>query len=254
MAMNDKMIKDDGRPFTQAEQELIDLKSRFVLMVSHELRTPLTVIRTSTKILEQYSHIATEEKRQEYFRCIYAAINNMTQLLETVLTVNRAEAGELQFNPSWFNVREFCSLIVEEMNLSRGPEILLITPPTHQTVYLDVKLLRLILTNLLSNAIKYSSAEQVVELELFYKDNAIVFELRDHGIGIPKADQPHLFTLFHRGQNAESIQGVGLGLAIAKHCIVLHKGEITFTSQEGVGTTFQVRLPTVCTRAHPLAS
>ena len=108
---------------------------------------------------------------------------------------------------------------------------------------MDEKLLRQILTNLLLNALKYSDAGTTVQFDLTYLDGKAVFRIQDQGIGIPKADQGHLFESFYRASNIGTIQGTGLGLAIVKQCVDLHKGEITVDSVEGIGTTFTVTLP-----------
>lgn len=110
---------------------------------------------------------------------------------------------------------------------------------------MDEKLLRHILTNLLLNALKYSDAGSTVQFDLIYLDDKAIFRIQDRGIGIPKADQGHLFESFYRASNIGTIQGTGLGLAIVKQCVDLHKGEITVDSVEGIGTTFTVTLPLV---------
>lgn len=116
--------------------------------------------------------------------------------------------------------------------------------PTHDGLALmDAKLLRQILTNLLLNALKYSAADSTVQFDLIYLDHKAVFRIQDQGIGIPTADQVHLFESFFRASNIGTIQGTGLGLAIVKQCVDLHQGEITVDSVEGMGTTFTVTLP-----------
>ena len=76
-----------------------------------------------------------------------------------------------------------------------------------------------------------------------------VFVVRDEGLGIPVADREHLFRAFHRGHNAVNVQGTGLGLTIVKRCVELHGGKISFSSEEGKGTTFEVQLPIFETKA-----
>src|SRR5207248_11217236 len=94
-----------------------------------------------------------------------------------------------------------------------------------------------------SNAGKYSPDGGEIRLEVSAQDQAVVFKVCDQGIGIPAADQKRLFEAFHRAKNIGKIAGTGLGLAIVKSCVEAHRGVITFESQEGVGTTFTVRLP-----------
>jgi signal transduction histidine kinase len=107
----------------------------------------------------------------------------------------------------------------------------------------DEKLLRQIFTNLLSNAIKYSPQGGTVHFKLRCQETTLVFQVRDEGIGIPEADQAHLFKPFERGSNIGTISGTGLGLAITKSLVELHGGQIAVDSAVGVGTTFTVTLP-----------
>jgi signal transduction histidine kinase len=240
-----KQAEDEVRRALQEEKELSELKSRFVSMASHEFRTPLTAIRTATEILERYGDIASEEKKREYFQRIRVAIQNITQLMEDVLTIGKTQAGKLEFNPTWLELEKFCREILEEIRLGIGTShtISFTSHGNCQEMYLDPKLLRSILTNLLSNAVKYSPLRSRIEFRLFYLENKVRFEVQDRGIGIPQEDQPRLFQLFHRAKNVDAIRGTGLGLAIVKQCVELHQGAITFTSQENAGTTFIVELP-----------
>lgn len=240
-----KQIEYEIRIALQQERELNELKSRFVSMVSHELRTPLTVIRTSLELLQRYGHIAPDEKKQEYFQRCQAAIHNMNQLLGDVLTIGKAEAGKLDFSPTWLDLQQFCHDVVEDMQMDCSTSHLIAFQyqGEGQSVCVDKTLLRSILTNLLSNAIKYSPAGSTIAFEVDCSNQIATFEIQDAGIGIPLADQARLFELFHRASNVSTIRGTGLGLAIVKQCVIHHKGQITFCSQEGVGTTFTVKLP-----------
>ena len=107
----------------------------------------------------------------------------------------------------------------------------------------DESLLRHIFSNLLANAVKYSAEGSEVEFTVKRDGAHAVFTVQDRGIGIPEADHPRLFEAFHRGSNVGQISGTGLGLMIVKRCVDLHRGEISFVSKEGQGTTFTVRLP-----------
>jgi len=240
-----KQIEYEIRLALQQERELGELKSRFVSMVSHELRTPLTVLRTSLELLERYSHIASEDKKQEYYQRCRSAIHTMTQLLEDVLTIGKTEAGKLSFNPTSINLHKFCLDLVEEMRMgSQASHFLEFSCRGNcKEAFLDHALLRSILTNLLSNAIKYSPPGSTVEFDLTCIKGTAIFQVKDSGIGIPQADQSRLFELFHRASNVSTIRGTGLGLAIVKQCVQHHGGDVDFSSQEGAGTTFTVKLP-----------
>ena len=107
----------------------------------------------------------------------------------------------------------------------------------------DPRILRGVLFNLLSNASKYSDPGKVITLEATYTKNRVIFKVKDEGLGIPKTDIKHIFDRFFRASNVSNIQGTGLGLNIVKRYIDLLKGDITFTSEEGKGSSFIITLP-----------
>jgi signal transduction histidine kinase len=214
-------------------------------MTSHEFRTPLTTILSSTELLEKYHHKFTPEKKQQHFTRIKIATHRMVQLLDDVLLIGKAESGKLTFSPAPLDLREFCNELVEEVQASSGSQhnINYLVRGPEQSACMDEKLLRQILFNLLSNAIKYSPIASTVYFQLKFQDKAVVFEVKDQGIGIPLEDQKHLFETFHRAKNVGTIPGTGLGLAIVKKSVDLHGGQIVVESVVGVGTTFIVTLP-----------
>ena len=229
----------------EKEKELIELKSRFISMVSHEFRTPLSTILLYAELLEHYSHKSDEAQKGEYFQRIRTAVKNMTQLLENVLIIGKAEAGKIKFNPQVLDLNAFCQNLVNEMQLSAGSEqtIAVVTPSCCAPANLDEKLLWQILTNLLSNALKYSLDGGIVYFSYSCQNGQVVFQVRDEGIGIPAEDQQHLFEPFYRATNVGTIPGTGLGLAIINQCVNLHSGKISVSSKIGEGTTFTVTLP-----------
>jgi signal transduction histidine kinase len=229
----------------QKERELSQLRSRFVTMVSHEIRTPLSTILSAAELLEHYEHRSTEAEKLELFRQIKAAIQRMISLLDNVLTVNRAELGNLEFNPTLLDLEKFCCDLVEELQLhiKTKHQISLVIQGECNPVYLDEKALWHIFTNLLSNAIKYSSPGSVIDFRVICQEDAAIFQVKDQGIGILSEDQQYLFESFHRGRNVGNVPGTGVGLSIVKRFVDLHKGRIMIKSTLGVGTTFTVTLP-----------
>ena len=229
----------------EKEKQLVELKSRFITTASHEFRTPLTTILMSAKLLEQFGDRASEEKKRLYLDRIQIATKQMTQLLDDVLLIGKAEAGKLEFNPAPLLLEKFCSDLVEEIQMSASSKhsIIFTSQAQQTTANVDEKLLRYILSNLLSNAIKYSPKGGDIDFRLSIEAGKATFYIRDRGIGIPAQDTEQLFHSFHRGSNVENISGTGLGMSIVKQCIDLHGGEISVTSEVGIGTTFVVSLP-----------
>ncbi|MEW5860638.1 MAG: PAS domain S-box protein, partial [Cyanobacteriota bacterium] len=224
-----KQAEEEIRKALEQERQLGELKSRFVSMVSHEFRNPLTSISLSAHMLEHCSNEWSQEKKSKYLLRIKDIVRNMTDLLEDVLLIGRADAGKSEFNPVSLDLTEFCRNLVEEIQMSASnqhqinfvsnqtqfklerlnsencslqcsnPEFLTIPENESDTiVFMDEKLLRQILNNLLSNAIKYSPQGGIVHFGLTCQNGEATFQIRDEGIGIPPADLARLFETFHR--------------------------------------------------------
>jgi PAS domain S-box-containing protein len=228
------------------QRELNELKTRFISMVSHEFRTPLSTILSSAELIEHYWDRLPDDKRRRYTAQIRSSSTEMADMLEDILLLGRYEAGKAPFNPQPMALQQFCSDLVEQVQTTVGTGCRLHFEGHGDcgSAVMDEKLLQQILTNLLSNAIKYSTQpETSVVLTLDCSDTLAVFRVVDQGIGIPAADQRHILDPFNRASNVGKISGTGLGLTIVQRAVQTHQGEISFTSEEGAGSTFTVTLP-----------
>ncbi|MEH1788898.1 MAG: PAS domain S-box protein [Nostoc sp.] len=237
---------DEIRMALERERELSVLKTRFFSMASHEFRTPLSTALAAAQLLENcQDEWDNSSKRLRNLQRIQLSVKNMVQMLDDILTINRAETGKLEFNPKLINLEEFCAYFVEEMRLSTDERHTLSFACKGKAVsaWVDERLLRSILSNLLLNAIKYSPQGRNVNLSLEFESDMVILQVQDQGIGIPLADQKHLFQPFHRGKNVRSIPGTGLGLVVVKKCVDLHQGHINIATEVGIGTTCAVTLP-----------
>ena len=227
------------------EKELSELKSRFVSLASHEFRTPLSTILSSADLIEAYQKEEHQEKRIRHTSRIKSAVANLTNILNDFLSLSRLEEGKILNQPVRFDLSEFCNEALDEIQdlLKSGQSIRRKDDLQVSTVFLDKKILKNVLFNLLSNAIKYSEEGKPIDCHMITTKGELKIEITDYGIGIPEAEQQHLFTPFFRAHNVENIQGTGLGLNIVKRYIDLMKGEVTFKSASGVGTTFYVSIP-----------
>ncbi len=219
-------------------------KSRVISHLSHELRNPLTTIQFALEAL-QHSEGLPAEKRQRYFHRMQEAIHSLSYLLESVLQLEKAGAGQVRLSLTDFDVIRFCQDQVEAFQFCAGDRHTLsfTTALTEGQVTLDEALLWHLLNNLLSNAIKYSPQGGTITLKVARDATHLHFQVSDSGIGIPADDLAQLFEPFHRASNVADIAGTGLGLAIAKQCVDLHHGEIAVVSTLGQGTVFTARLP-----------
>ena len=240
-----KQFEEEIQKALAKEKELSELKSRFVSMTSHEFRTPLAVISSSAQILKIFGHRLDEESKRKHLECIQTYIEHTTQLLDDILLINKAETGNLAFEPAPLDLVPFCQLLTHEIQLSASDYTIVFSSNSQSNVIgnFDQKILRQILINLLSNAIKYSPNSAIVNFNLDIIESIVIFSIQDQGIGIPEADQVKLFESFHRAENVGNIPGTGLGLSIVAKCVDLHKGAIAVNSQLGKGTTFIVKIP-----------
>ncbi|MDB9397532.1 sensor histidine kinase [Microcystis aeruginosa] len=226
------------------EKELSDLKIQLFSMISHEFRTPLTVILSASQLLENGLKDADQSSRKNLYR-IQSSVKLMNQFLTDILILTRAESGNLSCQLEPLDIEAFCLNLVEDfqfINKNNTP-IKFVSQGLMIRPYLDEKLLYSILSNLLLNAIKYSPTGAGISLILWKDSDRIVFQVRDHGIGIAEEDRGKIYEPFYRGQNVENIIGTGLGLAVVKKCVELHRGEIALDSQVDKGTSFTVKLP-----------
>jgi PAS domain S-box-containing protein len=239
-----KQAEEDIRNALEKEKELNELKSHFVTMTSHEFRTPLATILSSADLLQKYSHRLREEQKFTHLQQIQTTVKHMTQLLNDVLLIGKAEAGKLECNPAPLDLVGFCQVLVEDLRLINDRHtIALVNQGESTNACIDEKLLRHILSNLLSNAIKYSPQGGPIHFEVICQLEEVIFHIQDEGIGISAADQAQLFDSFYRASNVGTISGTGLGLAIVKKSVDLQGGKIAMHSEVGVGTTFTVTLP-----------
>ena len=241
-----KQAEAEIRQALEKEKELKELKSIFISMASHEFRNPLSSILVCADVLIETKDNLHSEENQFYLTSIKEAALNMEYLLEDVLILSKTEAKQQKLNFSYFDLKEFCQQLIKKLKLSHQDRVInLIVPEDCLEVNADEKLLGHIITNLLSNALKYSASDKPVNLEVTRQENIVVLEVQDQGIGVPPEAQKHLFESFYRANNVGNIPGTGLGLAIVKRAIDLHQGNISLTSQPGIGTTIRVELPII---------
>jgi PAS domain S-box-containing protein len=223
------------------EQELNELKSRFVSMASHEFRTPLSVVLSSTSLIDRYIDKDDERVRKHLLR-IKNSVNSLRTILGDFLSLDKLEQGKVELECETFDVGAFLADIVEDVRLlQKEGQLVNIQHHGDLQVSLDQKKFSYIMVNIVSNAIKYSSAD--VNVYSMNKDGVLSVTVQDFGIGIPQKEQHQLFSKFFRAHNTGDIQGTGLGLTIVKRYVELMSGKISFISEEGQGTTFTVQIP-----------
>jgi signal transduction histidine kinase len=231
------------RKSLEKERDLNEMKTQFVTVASHEFRTPLTTILSSASLIFRYNHSGNSDKIDSHVHQIKASVLNLTEILNSFLSVSKLEEGAVRSNPTSFNLKVLSEEIKEEMlSLIKEDQQLIYEHKGSETVLLDKHIMRNIFLNLISNAIKYSE-KGLIEIRSEVTPSLVSVSVRDQGIGIPEEDKAFLFKPFFRAQNSEDIQGTGLGLNIVKRYAELLNGAISFESEQGKGTIFKLEIP-----------
>ena len=221
---------------------------RFTADASHELKTPLMVLRAGVERALVHPGIPAEilQSLDETL----AQINQMSEMVENLLTLARADEGRAPLAVEEADLRDIIGDVAETAGmLGESGEITVRSDIPAQPVAMavDRHRIREMLLNLVTNAIKYTPPGGTVALGLAQEDGAVVFTVADTGIGIAPGDLPHIFDRFWRADPARSRTGerpgTGLGLAITKWIAEAHGGSITVQSRPGRGSLFTVRLP-----------
>jgi len=238
-------VREDLSKALARERELSEMKSRFVTLASHEFKTPLSVILSSVNLIEKYQDDASIDKRLRHVHRIKSNVNNLKQLLNDFLSLEKLEEGVVRNEPVRTDLMKLAEEAIQDMEeeCKDGQQMALEVSGNVREVFLDQQLLRNILNNLLSNAIKYSPGGSLVRIRLEFAGDLVIFAVADQGIGIPPEEQEHLFERFFRAKNTTGISGTGLGLSIVKKYLDLMGGTISVESRPETGSTFTITLP-----------
>ncbi|MCC7449219.1 MAG: GAF domain-containing protein [Anaerolineae bacterium] len=242
-------------------QSADNAKSVMISTVSHEMRTPLSsIIGFSNLIL---SRKPEQAKVLDYVTAINVEARRLADLVNDFLDLQRIEAGREVFRYTELDLGGLIRDVVNKQVLGENsPHRLRLDLKPVPRVYADSNRIRQVLINLLTNAIKYSPGGGEIVLSLEQRPDAVVFSIRDQGLGIPADEIGHIFEVFHRGRVAERqrIRGTGLGLALSRRIIASHNGQIWVESAgANQGSTFSFSLPLTgqadtTTRRHPAAA
>ena len=228
-------------------QSLDKSKDEFISMASHQLRTPLTSVKGYVSmILDGDVGPITKEQRQ-LLQQAYDSSQRMVFLIGDFLNVSRLQTGKFVLELRDIDLAAIVQEEIEQLaDTAKGRNIVIEykKPSEAITVTGDENKLRQVMMNFIDNAIFYSLGGKVT-VQLHKEAGGVVFKVIDTGIGVPRSEQPKLFTKFFRATNARQQRpdGTGIGLYMAKKVVVAHGGTIMFSSKEGKGSTFGFKLP-----------
>jgi two-component system sensor histidine kinase KdpD len=229
---------------SEATRESDRLRSLLLDSVTHEFRTPLTAIKASAETLLSSADGSAADAR-ELLTVINEEADRLNRLVGEAAEVAQLDAHqvELEFEPR--DIREAIEAALQECKRALEHHSVEIEVPMDiPVVRIDVKRVAEVLTQLLENAAKYSPSGTPIHITAERRGKELLTSVADHGPGIGDLEQSMIFEKFYRGRNQRvSIQGTGMGLAIAKAIVELHGGKIGVTSQLGRGAVFTFSLP-----------
>ena len=239
-------IADNFNSMLSVLQNLEDARQEFVSNVSHELKTPITSVKVLAESLIEQEDVPVE-LYQEFMVDINEELERMNKIINDLLSLVKMDKNASEVNISEVNINEFLESILKQLQPiadKRNIEIIFesVRPVTAQV---DEVKLSMAFRNLIENAIKYNYDNGWVRVSLNADHKFFYLRVSDSGVGIPEELQDNIFERFYRVDKARSREtgGNGLGLAITRNAILLHRGSIKVHSVEQQGTTFAVRIP-----------
>jgi len=247
--MLEQQIIKQNRHLQEVNKKLTDvdkMKTEFLANISHELRTPLSIIIAYSESLKDAS--LPDDTRRQFIDVIVENGASLLQLINNLLDLSKLEASGQSLNMSLSHIHDVIKSVWPKMlQKAKAKNITLsFTPdPRVPVTYLDNSQVVQVLSCLIQNAIKFTDPRGSAHVETVFTGEEIWVKVKDTGMGIPEDEITHIFETFRQvdGSSSRKWGGLGIGLALAKHIVELHRGRLWVESQYGSGSTFMVALP-----------
>ncbi len=241
----DVLLALGGQATVAIENSRLFLQSDSIGEFVHEIRTPLSALSAAAHLLK--SNRVHEDQKKKMIDILESEIQALSNMSSAFLDLSRLESGRKQYNVIEFNIRDLlidCHEIINNETQKLNIQFKLELPTTLPRIRGDRKQLKQAFINLLNNAVKFNKDEGEILLKAHQGKDLITIVISDTGMGIPEEEQSKIFEKFYRvSSHRDQVPGTGLGLSVVKQIIQGHGGEISFTSEVNVGTTFTVTLP-----------
>ncbi len=246
----EELITERTQELLTANESLAELnkqKDAFLAVLTHDMRSPLTNIHGYASLLRDHPDFSAEE-RTYMARIILRNEHALLEIVNNILDIEHLESGApVLLDRQNFDLVELVNELVDSSQApAREKQISLIHDSNGDPIFVhaDRQKVTRIMQNLISNAIKYTSEEGCINVRAARNGRYVKVDVEDSGYGIPPEELPHIFDRYSRvAKHKNMVVGTGLGLAIVKSLIEAHEGQIDVVSEEGVGSTFTVKLP-----------
>lgn len=230
------------------ERRLSQLKTDFINNMTHELKTPLSTIAIATKTMGNPTIIGDKEKVASMAEMIGRQNKYLSKQINHLLEVSMWEKGQFEIDKKEFELLPYLEALAEAFRWEKKDYNLELIEDfvdiEDVKVSWDETQMNMAIHNILVNACKYSNGDSVIHLRA-RKDQGLLIEIQDNGIGISKEQQKHIFDKFYRVHtgNIHKVKGLGLGLFYVKQIVQSHNGEVSVKSKKGSGSTFIIKIP-----------
>lgn len=233
---------ESAKLLVQAEQESI--RSTLLASISHDLRTPLSVISGASSSIAHAGGRLSEAERNALAHSIYTKARELSDHVEKVLQMTRLESSGITIEREWCAISEIVGTVLHhlEERLSKH-KVLLELPNDLPLVQVDASLLEQVFTNLLENAARHTPEGTIIRIRAAQQDHELLVSIEDFGPGLGEQAIAHIFEKFYRAEREGSVAGVGLGLAICRAIVNLHRGRIWAEQNAQGGCLFHFTIP-----------
>ncbi len=234
---------------TIAKQRTLDhMKSEFINNMTHEIKTPIATIGLACEMLSDDTVSQDIDSRRNFIGIVADENQRMRVLVETILQSAKMSNKNFSIKLSEVDINPIIKKVMQSFKLTlsnRGGHIETHLDAVPSVVMADELHLTNLVYNLVDNGIKYSTGTPYIIISTAIENNHFMLRVKDHGIGISKADQKHVFEKFYRVSTGDvhNVKGFGIGLNYVAQVVRLHHGHITLDSEPGKGSTFTISLP-----------
>jgi signal transduction histidine kinase len=230
------------------QKKLSDIKNDFVNNMTHELKTPIATVSAAMEALVQFDALDDRNKSLKYIDLSRRELNRLAGMVENVLRISTFEKQQLVLFKETFNISQVLEETAQKFILQNPGRVEFrfdLKGPGY--VHADKLHIQNVINNLFDNAVKYSGPDALLDVSCYRENEFVVFVVGDHGMGISKEQQKHIFDKFYRVPTGDlhAVKGFGLGLAYVRQIVEAHGGTVGVKSQLGAGSEFTVALPEI---------
>ncbi len=250
--LQDKTIEKQAEDALIAAKMLAEnasrTKSEFLSNVSHELRTPLSLILGYSDLLLEENELM-DQQQVKFAGIIKSGGSRLLDMINSLIYIAEIEDGKMELEISDFSLPEMVydiQKVARSIAIKKNVKLDFTLDPNLRTIYADKSKLKIIFHHLITNAIKFTPEQGKIWVDIRHDHgNTLFIDVKDNGIGISDDDKVKLFDTFVQvdGSPTRRYGGSGLGLALVKKLVEIHKGSIWLESEPGKGSTFHLVIP-----------